>query len=148
MALYETVVIARQELAQNQVEALTETCQNLVTQNGGTVAKTESWGLRTLAYKIRKNRKGHYVMFHFDAPPAAMQETERNMRLNEDILRYLTIRVDEFEAGPSAIIRAKEAGDEGERGSYGDRDRGGDRGYRPRYNKTNDNEAVSEGVEA
>jgi small subunit ribosomal protein S6 len=124
MPLYENVFIARQDISATQVEALTDTFANLVAENGGKVEKREYWGLRNLSYRMRKNRKGHYVLFNLDAPAAAVSELERNMRINEDILRYLTIRVDELEAGPSAMMRRSER-DERDR----DRDRGPRRGY-------------------
>ncbi len=128
MPLYETVIIARQDLATAQVDELNTQLQNTIKEQGGKTAKVESWGLRNLAYKVKKNRKGHYVLFNFDAPAKAIHELERTMRINEDVLRYLTIKVDEFEEGQSAILRQRDDGDEG----YGDRgDRfGGDRGFR------------------
>ena len=125
MPFYENIFIARQDISTAQVEALTETFANLVTENGGKVEKREYWGLRNLTYRMKKNRKGHYVLFNLEAPPAAVSELERNMRINEDVLRYLTIRVDELEAGPSAMMRRSER-DERDRG---DRDRGPRRGY-------------------
>jgi small subunit ribosomal protein S6 len=125
MPFYENIFIARQDISTTQVEALTETFANLVAENGGKVEKREYWGLRNLAYRIKKNRKGHYVLFNLEAPPAAVNELERNMRINEDVLRYLTIRVDELEAAPSAMMRRAER-DERDRG---DRDRGPRRGY-------------------
>jgi small subunit ribosomal protein S6 len=127
MPLYETVVIARQDLATAQVDELTGQLQSTVGGLGGKTAKTESWGLRNLAYKIKKNRKGHYVLFNFDAPPQAIHELERTMRINEDVLRYLTIKVDEFEDGQSAILRQRDDSEEGF-----ERAGGGDRGYRAR----------------
>src|SRR2546430_6160761 len=102
MALYETVFIARQDITSAQAEQLAETFSQFIRDGGGEVKKTEHWGLKTLAYRMNKNRKGHYVLLNLDAPPAAVAEMERNMRLSEDILRYLTIRVDELEEGPSA----------------------------------------------
>ena len=127
MPFYENIFIARQDISTAQVEALTETFANLVAENGGKVEKREYWGLRNLAYRIKKNRKGHYVLFNLEAPPAAVSELERNMRINEDVLRYLTIRVDEIEAGPSAMMQSRGRGEErdrerGRRG-YGDRER-------------------------
>lgn len=124
MPLYENVFIARQDISTAQVEALTDTFANLVAEQGGKVEKREYWGLRNLAYRIKKNRKGHYVLFNLDAPPAAVSELERNMRINEDVLRYLTVRVDELEAGPSAVLQNKgrDERDRGPRRGYGDRD--------------------------
>ncbi|MDQ3471183.1 MAG: 30S ribosomal protein S6 [Pseudomonadota bacterium] len=136
MPLYEHVFLARQDLAQAQVDALAENATKIVTDNGGKVVKTETWGLRSLAYRIAKNRKAHYVMLDVDAPPAALVELERQTNINEDVIRYVTIRVDEHETGPSAMMRRGER-DRGERGDRGDRggprgDRGdrGDRGER------------------
>lgn len=125
MPLYENVFIARQDISTAQVEALTETFATLVAENGGKVEKREYWGLRNLSYRINKNRKGHYTLFNLDAPPAAVNELERNMRINEDVLRYLTVRVDALEAGPSAVLQNRgrdERPDRGPRRGYGDRD--------------------------
>lgn len=136
MSLYECVIIARQDLSSGQVESLTETLSTLVTEQGGEVKKKESWGLRSLAYKIKKNRKGHYVLLNLDAPAAAVAELERTMRLNEDVLRYLTIRVDELEEEPSVVLRSRGSRDRrfgrdrGDRGPRGDRGDRGDRGPR------------------
>src|ERR1700743_2053677 len=115
MAFYETVFIARQDITSAQAEALAETYSQLITDNGGKVTKTEHWGLKTLAFRMNKNRKGHYVLFNIDAPPAAVLEMERNMRINEDVLRYMSIRVDEHEEGPSAMMQNR-GGDRRERG--------------------------------
>jgi small subunit ribosomal protein S6 len=104
MPFYETVFIARQDLTEAQVKDLTEKFSKIITDNGGKIHKTEHWGLRTLAYKINKNRKGHYVLLESDAPGAAVIELERNLRLNEDVLRSLTIREDELSDGPSIIM--------------------------------------------
>ncbi|MBX6323307.1 MAG: 30S ribosomal protein S6, partial [Rhodospirillaceae bacterium] len=106
MSFYENVFIARQDLSGAQAEALADHFAEILSQNGGTVTKREYWGLRTLAYRIKKNRKGHYVLLNLDAPAAAVQEMERNMRLHEDVLRHLTVRVDELEEGPSAMLQA------------------------------------------
>ena len=142
MPLYEHVFLARQDLAQAQVDALAENATKILTDNGGTVVKTETWGLRSLAYRIAKNRKAHYVMLDIDAPPAAVAELERQTNINEDIIRFMTIRVDEHEKGPSAMMRRSERSDRdgrGDRGDRGDRGpRGGDRdrpdrGDRPSY---------------
>ncbi len=107
MALYETVLIARQDITSAQVDALTENFSEIIKNHEGTVVKTENWGLRTLAYRMNKNRKGHYVLFQIDAPHAAVAEFERNMSLNEDVMRYLTLRVDAHEEGPSAVMQSK-----------------------------------------
>jgi small subunit ribosomal protein S6 len=108
MPLYESVVIARQDIATTQVDTLADELTNIITEGGGTVTKRESWGLRSLTYRIKKNRKGHYVFFNIDAPPAAINEYERRMRINEDVLRYLTVRVEALEEGPSAVITNKD----------------------------------------
>ena len=125
MPLYEHVFLARQDLAQAQVDALAENATKIIEDNGGKVAKTETWGLRSLAYRIAKNRKAHYVMLDLDAPPPAVAELERQSNINEDIIRFLTIRVDEHEKGPSAMMRRgdKERSDRSERSRGGDRDR-------------------------
>src|SRR5271154_6917647 len=125
---YENVFIARQDVSAAQVETLAESFAGIVAQHGGTVTKREYWGLRNLAYRVKKNRKGHYMLFNLDAPPAAVSELERNMRINEDVLRYLTVRVEALEEGPSAVMQNR---DRGER-DRGDRDRG-DR--RPRFRR-------------
>lgn len=101
---YETVFIARQDLSPKQVEDLTERMTKILTDDGGTIHKVENWGLRTLAYRIKKNRKAHYVLIESETAPAALHEMERNLRLEEDVLRYLTIRREELSKGPSAIL--------------------------------------------
>ena len=112
MALYENVFIARQDVPTTQVETLTNQFADLVTSLGGTVSKKEYWGLRSLTYRIKKNRKGHYTLLNIDAPSAAVKEMERTMSINEDIIRFLTVRVDELEEGPSAImLRSAEKSD-------------------------------------
>ncbi len=116
MALYETVFIARQDVTSAQVDTMAESFAEIVTANGGTVIKTENWGLRTLAYRMNKNRKGHYVLFQLDAPHAAIVELERNMGLNEDVLRVLTLKVEEHEEGPSVVMQSKN--DRGDRRDY------------------------------
>ena len=124
MAYYEHVLIARQDISSQAVDQLAEEFAGIITANGGSVTKTENWGLRTLAYRIKKNRKGHYVMFNIDAPPAAINEYERRMRINEDVLRYLTVRVETLEEGPSAVLTNKDrpaerTGGFGDRGGFG-----------------------------
>ncbi|MDA1099617.1 MAG: 30S ribosomal protein S6 [Proteobacteria bacterium] len=121
MPLYENVFIARQDVSSQQVETMTEDFTKLVADNGGSVAKTEYWGVRGLTYRIKKNRKGHYVLMNLDAPSAAVLELERNLRLHEDILRYMTVRVDELEEGPSAMMQSR--GGRGGRGVREGRDR-------------------------
>ena len=105
MPLYEHVFLARQDLAQAQVDALAENASKIVADNGGKVMKTETWGLRSLAYRIAKNRKAHYVMLDLDAPAQAVSELERQSNINEDVIRFLTIKVEEHEKGPSAMMR-------------------------------------------
>jgi small subunit ribosomal protein S6 len=128
MPLYEHVFLARQDLAQAQVDALAENATKILEDNGGKVTKTETWGLRSLAYRIAKNRKAHYVMLDIDAPAQAVAELERQTSINEDVIRFMTIRVDEHETGPSAMMRRgdrdRERGDRGERGGRGGFDRG------------------------
>src|SRR5438094_3684711 len=101
MPLYENVFISRQDISGAQVDALADTFTQLIAEQGGEVKKREYWGLRNLAFRMNKNRKGHYMLFNIDAPAAAITELERTMRINEDILRYLTLRVDQLEEGPS-----------------------------------------------
>src|SRR5215813_11939762 len=124
MLLYENVFIARQDISGTQVDALADTLTQLLTDNGGEVRKREYWGLRNLTYRMRKNRKGHYVLLNLSAPPAAVTELERTMRINEDVIRYLTIRVDELEEGPSVVMQSRGSRDDRQRRS--DRDRSGE----------------------
>ena len=133
MPLYEHVFLARQDLAQAQVDALAQTATDIIEANGGKVTKTETWGLRNIAYRIQKNRKAHYVALDFEAPAPVVAELERQTQINEDVIRYMTVRVDSHEQGPSAMMRRgerdRERGDRGDRGDRGGRDR--DRGDRP-----------------
>ncbi|MEM7301568.1 MAG: 30S ribosomal protein S6 [Pseudomonadota bacterium] len=126
MPLYEHVFLARQDVSGQQVDALVEHFKSVIEDHEGRVGKIENWGLKTLTFRINKNRKAHYALMNIEASPAAMAEMERQMRLHEDILRYMTIRVEEHEEGPSAILRRNERDDR--RGRGGDR---GDRGPRP-----------------
>ena len=150
MPLYEHVFLARQDLAQAQVDALAEAATKIVEDNQGKVTKTETWGLRQLAYKIAKNRKAHYVMLHIDAPGDVVAELERQTNINEDVIRYVTIRVDEHEAGPSVMMRKSDRGERGGRGERGERgersDRGdrGDRGERAPRREREDFDAGAE----
>jgi small subunit ribosomal protein S6 len=146
MALYETVFIARQDISAKAAEDLAKDFGKIVTTSGGEVKKTESWGLRNLAYKIKKNRKGHYTLLHIEGPSSAIVEMERNMRNHEDVLRYMTVSIDKLPEGPSAVLKHSEdddregggfSRDRGERGGFS-RDRGErsggfsrDRGDRP-----------------
>lgn len=104
MPIYETVLIARQDLSDAQVKDITETCEKIIKDEKGKILKTENWGLRTLAYRINKNRKGHYVLIESDTPAPAIIEMERVLRLNEDVLRYMTIKLEEATDGPSIIL--------------------------------------------
>lgn len=108
MPLYEHVFLARQDLAQAQVDALAENATKIIADNGGKVVKTETWGLRGLAYRIAKNRKAHYVMLDIDAPAPALAELERQTGINEDIIRFMTIRVEDHEKGPSVMMRKQD----------------------------------------
>ena len=132
MALYEHVFLARQDLAQAQVDALAENATKIIEDMKGKVVKTETWGLRSLAYKIAKNRKAHYVMLEIDGPGDVVAELERQTAINEDVIRYMTVRVDEHESGPSVMMRKGER--DSRRSSGGregrDRDDRGDRGPR------------------
>ncbi len=153
MPLYESTFIARHDMSAQQVEGLAENFANIIKEKGGEVVKTEFWGLKTLAYRIKKNRKGHYVHFNLDAPVEAMRELERNFRLSEDVLRYLTIRVEELDPEPSIMMQAKSSRDDRSRrggfgrgrGGFSDRPRGdGARGDRaPAEAKTSGDETAA-----
>ena len=121
MALYEHIFMARQDVSSQQVDALVEHFKTVLEANEGSVGKIENWGLKTLPYRVNKNRKAHYALMNIDAPAAAVQEMERQMRLHEDVLRYMTVRVEEHEDGPSAMLRRNERDDRGPRGDRGDR---------------------------
>lgn len=108
MPLYEHVFLARQDISQQQVEGLQKTMQSIISEHGGSVDKVEYWGLLNLNYKIKKNRKAHFSLFNIDAPHAAVAEMERQIRLNSDVIRFLTLRVDEHEEGPSVVMRSKD----------------------------------------
>jgi small subunit ribosomal protein S6 len=137
MPLYEHVFMARQDVTAQQVEAMLDQYKGVLTEGGGTVGKTEYWGVKSLAYRIRKNRKAHFTLMNIDAPSAAVVEMERQMKINEDILRFITIKVDAHETEPSAMMQRRDR-DDRERGDrprredrddrFGDR---GDRGDRP-----------------
>ena len=124
MPLYEHVFLARQDVSSQQVEALVEQFKGVIEQNGGKIAKVEAWGVKSLTYRIRKNRKAHFTLMNSDAPPAAVAEMERIERINEDVLRTLTIRVDALEEGPSAMMQKRDRDDRRD-------DRGGRFGDRP-----------------
>jgi small subunit ribosomal protein S6 len=132
MPLYEHIYLARQDVSPQQVEELTNTLTEVLSQGGGKVTKNEYWGLKSLSYRIRKNRKAHYSLLNIDAPAPAVAEMERQMRINEDILRFMTVRVDELEEGPSAMLQKRDRDDERSDRPGGRPDRGGfDRGSRP-----------------
>ena len=131
MALYEHVLLARQDVSAQQVEALVETFKGIIEANGGSVPKVEYWGVKSLGYRIKKNRKAHYALMDIDAPAAAIHEMERQMRINEDVLRYMTIAVEAHEEGPSAMMQKRDrddrprrdGDDRGPRRDFGDRPR-------------------------
>jgi small subunit ribosomal protein S6 len=124
MPLYENVFIARQDISSAQVDALADTFTQLIAEQGGEIKKREYWGLRNLAYRMNKNRKGHYILFNIDAPAPAIAELERTMRINEDVVRYLTLRVDALEEGPSSAMQSR--GSREDRPRRSDRDRYGE----------------------
>jgi small subunit ribosomal protein S6 len=132
MALYEHVFLARQDLSQQQVDALVDHYKNVITENGGSVGRVESWGVKSLTYRIKKNRKAHFTLMDLNCPPAALNELERQQGLSEDVLRFMTIKVEKHEEGPSAMLQKREERsergfgdrDRGPRGGFGDRDRG------------------------
>jgi small subunit ribosomal protein S6 len=142
MPLYEHTVIARPDLSTQQAQALSDAFGEILVAQGGRIAKTEYWGLRNLSYRVKKHRKGHYLHLVVEGPAAALTELERTQRIHEDVLRYLTVRVEAFDEGPSQIMVAKSSRDErgggrrdfdggrgrdrdrGDRGDRGDRDRG------------------------
>jgi small subunit ribosomal protein S6 len=126
MPLYEHIFLSRQDVSAQQVETLTEQFKGLIEANGGSVAKIEQWGLKSVAFRIRKNRKAHYTLINIDAPAAAMAELERQQRMNEDVLRILTLKVEAHEEAQSAMLQKRDR-DDGDRGG-----RFGDRGDRPR----------------
>ncbi|MBI1620261.1 30S ribosomal protein S6 [Aquamicrobium zhengzhouense] len=130
MALYEHVFLARQDLSAQQVEALVEQYKALIESMGGSVGRVENWGLKSLTYRINKNRKAHYTLMDISAPAAAIQEVERQQRLSEDILRFMTVRVEAHEEGVSAMMQKRD--DREREGRFGDRPRFGDRDRGPR----------------
>ena len=144
MALYEHVFLARQDLAQAQVDALAEIATKIVNDNEGRVVKTENWGLRSLAYKIAKNRKAHYVMLEIDAPGSVIAELERQTQINEDIIRYMTVKVDTLEEGPTVMMRKKDRDRERRGDREGGREGRPDRGDRPDRGPRRDREEGAE----
>lgn len=143
MALYETVFIARQDISAKAAEDLAKNFAKIATDNGADVKRTESWGLRNLAYKIKKNRKGHYTLLHIDGPASAILEMERNIGLNEDVLRHMTVRIEKLPEGPSAVLKSSDESEDGgfrggdregrEGGGFRGGDRGGYRGDKPGF---------------
>ncbi len=131
MALYEHIFLARQDVTQQQVEALTEQLKSKIASLGGAVTKVEPWGLKSLAFRIKKNRKAHFTLLNIAAPSEAVVELERTLSINEDVIRYLTIRVDEHETGPSAMLRKRDDAERDDRGARGQRADRGDRPDRP-----------------
>ena len=132
MALYEHVFLARQDLSQQQVDALVEQYKGVIEAGGGSFGRVDNWGLKSLTYRVKKNRKAYYTLIDITAPADAVKEMERQMGLSEDVLRFMTIKVDKHEEGPSAMLQKRER-DDRERGERGDRPRFGDRdrGDRP-----------------
>jgi len=143
MPHYEHIVIARQDVSAQQAEEISASLIQIIADNGGQVVKTEYWGLRNLAYRIKKNRKGHYILLNIDAPWAAVAEMERQERINEDIIRFLTIRAEELNQGPSIMMQVKAAREERAR-----REGGRPEGGRDRDRRDRDDDGVDMGVEA
>jgi small subunit ribosomal protein S6 len=132
MALYEHIVVTRPDISPQQVDALVEDITKVVTEGKGKIGKTEYWGLRNLAYPIKKSRKAHYSLLNIDGPGDLIAEIERRHRINEDVLRFLTVKVDEFSAEPSPVIARKDRDDRGRDGGGFGGGGFGDRGDRPR----------------
>src|SRR5262249_8725087 len=130
MPLYEHVFLARQDISAQQIETLLQDFRNILAERGGTVGKTEYWGLRSLTYRIKKNRKAHFTLMNIDAPHEAVAELERQERLSSDVIRFLTVRVDEHDSAPSPMMRRADRDEREGRGERGDRDRGDRRGGR------------------
>jgi small subunit ribosomal protein S6 len=132
MALYEHIYLARQDISAQQVDALTARFKAVIESFGGKVEKVEYWGVKSLAYRIKKNRKAHFSLLNIDGPPAALAELERQMGINEDVIRFMTVRVEALEQGQSAMMRKRDDDDRGDRHDRGDRGRGSraDRGER------------------
>ena len=143
MPHYEHIVIARQDVSAQQAEEIAESLAQIIAENGGQIVKTEYWGLRNLAYRIKKNRKGHYILLNIDAPWAAVAEMERQERINEDIIRFLTIRAEELNQGPSIMMQVKAAREERAR-----REGGRPEGGRDRDRRDRDDDGADLGVEA
>lgn len=148
MPFYEHVFLARQDVSAQQVETMTEAYKAVIEANGGHVTKVEYWGVKSLAYRIKKNRKAHYALFNLDAPPQAVTEMERQMSISEDVLRFITVKVEQLEEGPSAMLQRRDR-DDRDRGERGDRDRGerGDRDRGPRRRDREEGEGFGVGEE-
>jgi len=140
MPLYESVVIARQDLSAVQAELLADELTKIIEEGDGKVSRRENWGLRTLSYRMKKNRKGHYILFNVDAPAPTIKEYERRMRINEDVLRYLTVSVDEHEDGPSAMVQSRGRSGRREGGHFDSRRRAGDAQPKPANDKPEEGE--------
>lgn len=140
MSLYEHVFLVRQDVSPQQVEELVEQFKGTITQAGGTVPKVESWGVKSLAYRIKKNRKAHFTLMNIDAPAAAVTEMERQMGINEDVLRFITIKVEEHEEVPSAMLQRRERDDRDREGRDGRPPRRDDREGRPPRRRDEDGE--------
>ncbi len=143
MALYEHTFLARQDISTQQVDALVEKFKEILVENGGSVGKVENWGLRTATYRIKKNRKAHYIMMNVDAPSAAVTEMERQMRINDDVLRYMTIRVEAHDDEPSAMMKKNDRDDRPRR----DNPRDGGRDERPRRSSSQQSDERNEAGE-
>ena len=145
MALYEHVFLARQDLSPQQVDALIEQYKGVIEGEGGSVGRVENWGVKSLTYRIKKNRKAYFTLMDIDCPPSAVKEVERQQSISEDVLRYMTIKVEAHEEGPSAMMQKRD--DRGDRGGrFGDRDRGdrGPREDRPRRPREQQSEGSAE----
>jgi len=131
MPLYEHVFLSRQDVSAQQVETMTATFKTIIEDGGGKLAKSEYWGLRTLTYRIKKNRKAHFSLFNIDAPHSAVAEMERQMSLSDDVLRFLTLKMDELEEGPSAMMQSRSNRDDDRRPRRDSRPPQGDRPANP-----------------
>ena len=145
MPLYEHVYLARQDISAQQVETLTDHFKSVIAENGGTVGKAEYWGLKSLTFRIKKNRKAHYTLFNVDAPSSALAEMERQMRLNEDVLRYMTIRVDALDDTPSIMMQKRDErrGERAERSNRQGQFRDGHSSYNARSDNASEKEEAN-----
>jgi small subunit ribosomal protein S6 len=150
MPLYEHVFLARQDISAQQVEGLVQEFRTIIEGRGGTIGKTEYWGLKGLTFRIKKNRKAHFSLINIDAPPEAVAELERQVRLSTDVIRFLTVRVDEHEQGPSPMMRRADRDEREGRGDRFDRGDRGDRGDRrgPRRDRDRDRDFTPRDVPA